>query len=163
VAQSLEGSHRRRHLDSRDDGLLQAAHELVEIVALCGIRESALDTGRRRLDVKYSANACVAPTRSDVRSASERSALPKTCHLACAEVGDSFVDDKGKYPRRGKNNVPLGHWARGPSAFAIVRGSSQKRPIGPFSGVRFTGASCLRSAPLLLPQPGRPTTPGARR
>ena len=55
--------------------------------------------------------------------------------------------------------------ARGPSAFAIVRGSSQKRPIGPFSGVRFTGASwsCLHSAPSLLPQPDRATTPGSRR
>jgi hypothetical protein len=57
---------------------------------------------------------------------------------------------------------PPGPW---PSAFAIVRGSSQKRPIGPFSGVRFTGASwsCLHSAPSLLAQPERATTPGSRR
>ena len=39
--------------------------------------------------------------------------------------------------------------ARGPSAFAIARGSSRKRPSGPFSGVRFTGASrsCHHSPP----------------
>jgi hypothetical protein len=39
---------------------------------------------------------------------------------------------KRELSETGKNNVPVGHRARGPSAFAIVRGSSQKRPIGPF-------------------------------
>ena len=71
-----------------------------------------------------------------------------------------LVDDKRRNTRYAAKAMLLYPRACGPSAFAIVRGSSQKRPIGSFTGVRFTGASCLHSAPLLLPQPDRPTTRG---
>jgi len=71
-----------------------------------------------------------------------------------------LVDDKRRNTRYAAKAMLLYPRACGPSAFAIVRGSSQKRPIGSFTGVCFTGASCLHSAPLLLPQPDRPTTRG---
>ena len=52
--------------------------------------ESALDTGRRRLDVKYSANTCIAPTRSDVRSVARRSAISKTLRAKATLTLDGF-------------------------------------------------------------------------
>src|SRR6516165_2026127 len=51
------------------------------------VKETALDTVRWRAGSKRAAYSRVAPARSDVRSASERSSLPKTRRLGIAEIG----------------------------------------------------------------------------
>src|SRR5207248_5653723 len=53
----------------------------------CRARETALDTVRWRVGSKRAAHSCAAPARSHVRSAPERSALPKTRGIARAEIG----------------------------------------------------------------------------
>ena len=55
--------------------------------------ETTLDTVRGALGWKRAAYSCAAPARSDVRSAPERSALPKTRRLARAEINKAAGGD----------------------------------------------------------------------
>src|SRR5206468_9756604 len=52
----------------------------------CRFTETTFDTVRRLTDYNYAAHSRAAPARSNVRSAPERSALPKTRRFARAEV-----------------------------------------------------------------------------
>src|SRR5205823_4365515 len=60
--------------------------------------ETTVDTVRGRAG-KRAADSCAAPARSDVRSAPEGSALPKTRRLARAEIKHGCRDYKGNSAR----------------------------------------------------------------
>ena len=69
---------------------------LARVAAQMGEPDRAIAALQKLLSIPYAgalrgaAHSCAAPARSHVRSAPERSALPKTRRLARAEVGDSF-------------------------------------------------------------------------
>src|SRR5207253_11239624 len=57
----------------------------------CRFTETTLDAKRRRGRRIRAAHSCAAPARSDVRSAPERSALPKTRRLVRIETGGQVI------------------------------------------------------------------------